>query len=504
MIRSRSYRFDVLRILFRTRRLCLALVLLCRAGVHLCAQSEMNDYSRVGQSAIGTTLVSDYQCLGVNPANLGFIPSGIEFRATSPIDGGLERKKRRFSASVGEVGGAVHSDAMGSTDLINSMFSVNSQTFNQADKIRAAQRFSGKGVYVDADIIGLGLAYQTDFSGGFAFQQRDRISAQFVFNSFAAQFAFLGRKAPYFDSSYVLDWSPSDTVGVSRHPQLYSKLFDSTRISMSWTREWCVGYGRDVLYNDRNQVYFGISIKYIQGFALLNSYIDEKKNLVAYSAITPLFNINYGKSVTPSHIDGTGMIPVGQGYGFDFGTTWVYRRKYRFALSVLDVGSITWKGNVYAAEDYIMNGVSSAGFNSYNIFSEAQKITGNGSYFKWAGLKEVSTALPSRMRVGASYEYGNLQYGGVDIILPLNTKDPANLNTVFVSAGLNHCVLPWLYVQGGITFGGTMGFNMPAGAMISIFGGLWEFGISTRDILTYIVDKNPTVSLSAALCRIRL
>ncbi len=488
----------------RVRFIAVLCLCVCDLHVRLFAQSEMNDYSRVGQSAIGTTMVSDYQCIGINPANLGFIPSSIEFRATSPIDGGLERSRRRLSFSIGEVGAAVNSNAMGSSDLLNAMFSVGDQNFSQEEKITASQRFSGKGVFLDADVISLGVSYQTEYSGGFAFQLRDRISAQFVFNSFAAQFAFLGRKAPYFDSSYVLDWNKSDTVGVAKHPQLYSQLFDSTRISMSWTREWSVAYGRDIYYSDRTQIYFGMTLKYIQGYALLNSYIDEKKHLTAYSSITPLFNINYGKSTTPSRIDGSGMLPVGSGYGFDFGATMIIRHKYRLSLSVLDIGSVRWKGNVYSAEDYIMNGVSSAGFNSYNIFAEAQKITGNGGYFKWAGLQEVTTALPTRIRLGGSYEYGHLRNMGVDIIIPLNTKDPANLNTIFVSAGANHYILPWLYVQGGLTFGGSMGFNMPAGVLFSVYGGFWEFGISTRDLLTYVIDKNPTVGWSIALCRVRI
>ncbi len=484
------------------RVLSLALAMLACAPF-VWAQSEMNDFSRVGQSAIGSTLVSDYQCLGVNPANLGFIPSSTEFRATSPIDGGLTRERRHLSFTVAEVGAAVNSDAMGSTDLIDAMFNVNAQNFNQAQKVQAALRFSGKGVYMNADLISFGAAYQTEYSGGFALQVRDRISGEFVLNSFAAQFAFLGRKAPYFDSSYVESWSPTDTIGVARHPKLYSQLFDSTRISMSWTREYSFGYGKDIFYSDRFQMYAGLSVKYIQGFALLNSYIDDQKNLVAYSSISPLFNINYGKSVTPSHIDGSGLLPVGSGYGVDVGITMVFRRRYRLSLSVVDIGSIRWKGNVYSAQDYVMNGVSSTGFNSYNLFTEAQKITGDGGYFKWAGLQEVTTTLPARVRIGGSYEYGRLRYGGIDIEIPAVSKFPGNLSTVFISGGLNHGINEWIAVQGGLCFGGSMGFNMPVGVMFSVFDGVWEFGISTRDLLTYVFDKNPTVGWSVALARIR-
>jgi hypothetical protein len=81
--------------------------------------------------------------------------------------------------------------------------------------------------------------------------------------------------------------------------------------------------------------------------------------------------------------------------------------------------------------------------------------------------------------------------------------DPANLSSVLVSVGCNYQILPTVHVEGGLVFGGSMGFNMPAGVLISLVDGFWEFGVSTRDLLTIIIDKNPTISLSAALCRLR-
>ncbi len=467
------------------------------------AQSEINDYSRVGQAALGTTLVTDYQAIGVNPANLGFPQLGIDYIESSPEGLGLSRRIRRFSVSMGESGVAVNSDAMNSSNLLSSMFSINDQVFSYQQKLDAARRFSGRGVYINADAILLGVSYQSENAGGFAFTMRERVSAQFVLNSFAAEFAFLGRRSSYFDSSYVLSWKPTDTVGVARNPKLYSTLFDSTRISMSWTREYNIAYGKRIMNGREMKMYVGLGVKYIQGFALLNSYIDENKQLIAYSSITPLFNINYGKSTTPSKVVGGGLLPVGQGFGVDFGMTISYNDKWKFGFSVLDIGKVYWQGNVYTAQDYIMNGVSSTGFNSYNIFQEAQKITGDGGYFKWSGLLQTTTALPTRVRFGGTYTYGIQQDAGIDIIVPVNTLDPANLNSALVSVGTNYGIYPWLLVQGGMTFGGTMGFNMPVGVLFSIFDGFWEFGISSRDLLTYVFDKNPTVSLSVATCRLR-
>lgn len=465
------------------------------------AQTEMNDYSRVGQVAIGTTTASDYEAIGINPANLGFIPETIEFEESSPEQLGIYRRKRFWSVSFGEGGAAVHSNAMGSSDLLDALFSFNARQFSLKEKREAASKFSGKGVFLNADATIFGMAYQSERYGGFAFSVRERVSAEFTFNYTAAQLAFLGRNYTYFDSMYTR-WDGA-IVGFSKDPKLYSQLFDSTRISMSWTREYNLSYGKRIFNNKGNQLFLGISARYIQGYAYLNSYIDENKNLVAYSSITPLFQINYGKAVSPSTISGTGMRPVGEGFGIDVGMTMFFANTWRVGISLIDVGKMYWNGNVYQAEDYILNGMSSTGFNSYNLFTEAQKITGDGGYFKWSGLYSVQSWLPTRVRMGVSRSIGLLRDVGIDIIMPVTDKVPANLNAALVSVGCNYQVKPWMYVNGGMTFGGSMGYNMPLGVMFSIFDGFWEMGVSSRDVLTYFIEKNPTVSLTVGICRLR-
>ncbi|MFM8439636.1 MAG: hypothetical protein ACKOAX_14270, partial [Candidatus Kapaibacterium sp.] len=147
---------------------------------------------------------------------------------------------------------------------------------------------------------------------------------------------------------------------------------------------------------------------------------------------------------------------------------------------------------------------SSTGFNSYNFFTEAQQIKGTGKPFLYSGLLETTSALPTRVRFGMTYNYGPDREAGFDIIAPVNRRDPANLTDALLSLGTNYAVSSFVHLQAGLTFGGSMGFNMPAGVRFSVFDGRWEFGLSTRDLLTIVVGKNPTLSFSAALFRIRL
>lgn len=468
------------------------------------AQTEVTDYGRVGQAALGTTLVTDYQAIGVNPANLGFVFEPFYYVESSPAGVGVERVMRRFSFTLGEAGIAIHSNAMTAGALLTAVSSFGETTFSPSQKIEAARRFAGNGVFLNADIVLGALSYQTDGYGGLAIAVRERVAAQFVMNSFAADFAFLGRNTPYFDSSVVYSWRPTDTVGIARKPRLYSELFDSTRIGFSWTREFCFGYGKRVFSSRNTNVYAGFTAKLIYGYALLNAYVDADKRLVATSSVTPAFDIDYGKSTTPSKINGTDLVPVGQGTGFDVGITVQMFEKWKAGLSLLDVGTIYWKGNVFAVKDDTLNYVSSTGFNSYNFFTEAQKIQGIGKPFLYAGLLETTTALPTRIRFGLTYNYGIDREAGFDLIVPVNRQDPANLSAALLSFGTNYAVSSFVQLQTGFTFGGSMGFNMPAGVRFSLFDGRWEFGLSTRDLLTIVVGKNPTLSFSTALFRIRL
>ena len=105
------------------------------------AQTEVSDYGRVGQAALGTTLVTDYQSIGVNPANLGFVLEPFYFVESSPAGVGVERVTRRFAMSIGEAGAAIHSNAMPTGALITAVSTFGGTSFSASEKAQAARRF---------------------------------------------------------------------------------------------------------------------------------------------------------------------------------------------------------------------------------------------------------------------------------------------------------------------------------------------------------------------------
>lgn len=463
------------------------------------AQTEAADFSRIGFAGFLSTVVSDYQCVGINPANLGFLPRNDVYRLSNPIEFGISRQKRNWSLSLLEGGVSLHSDALDRAALMNMITQTTSGTFDLEDKIRAATAFADKGIRFSVDLFAVAGAYQSESWGGVAITIRERMAGTFRFNDEAARLAFEGRHYEYFDSVAVND--SGDTVGYSTKPRTFSDLFDSTRLAMTWFREIGASYGVQVFATDNVSVFAGIGVKYLLGYGMIDAFV-ESGNLNARSSLSPFFGINYGKATSSSFIPGSDFVPVANGWSADLGITLQYKA-LRLGISVVDVGRLTWDGNVFIARDTILNGMSSTGFSSYNIFEEAPKITGDGNYFKWEGANKASTSLPTRIHLGTSYDYRTNWRFGVDAVIPLNETSGA-LNQAIVSGGADWRPLVWLRTGIGIGGGGDMGVFIPVSAMFSIFDGLWELGIASRDVITYFGTNRPVLSLVMGVARIRL
>lgn len=475
-------------------------LLLCLLVSRTHAQTEAADYSRIGHAAFLTSVAGDYQCVGINPANLGFLPRTDIYVLGSPLGGGVERRKRAWSFTIGEGGFTAHSDALARGDLWDALFQNTGKQFTRADQLRAAEAFADNGVRFSVDVLSLGAAYQSDHYGGIAVTIRERIAGTFVFNDAASKLAFQGRYFDYFDSVGVN--FAGDTVGYARSPQRYSQLFGGTRLGMTWYRELGLSYGLQLLDMHAFKLYGGASFKYLTGYAYLDAEIRNGQ-LVAKSALSPLFGINYGKATSPSLLPGNAFDAVGDGWGLDLGLTAEIGEHLAVSASVIDLGAMRWDGNVFLAKDTILNGMSSEGFASYNIFEEAPKITGEGKFFKWDGLESATSELASRLRIGVAWFHTYKWRFGADAIFPLN-RAAGSLGEPIISAGADWRPYIWLRLGTGIGGGGNMGMFIPVSVMFSVFDGMLEFGLSSRDLVTLVTTQRPVLSLAFGVARVRL
>lgn len=485
----------------RYRTFLILFIIVFPTASHLSyAQTEASDYSRIGFVGFLTSVASDYQSVGINPANLGFVPHSDMWRLASPVDFGVVRSKRAWSLTALEGGASLHSDALDRAGLTDMLTQTSSGTFDAKAKIQAAAKFANKGIRFSIDIITFGAAYQSDSWGGVALSMRERLSGTFRFNAASAQLAFQGRNFVYFDSTDVN--YRGDTVGYSTNPKSYSEIFEGTRLAMLWFREIGASYGVRLVNNtaSNTSVYAGIGVKYLMGYAMIDA-MTENGQLKAYSALSPLFGISYGKANSPSLIAGNDYQHIGNGWSIDLGVT-IALDNLSFSASVIDIGQIVWSGNVFQAKDTILNGVASTGFSSYNIFEEAPKITGEGNYFTWDGLRSKTTTLPARMRFGTSYQYSRHWRYGLDMIFPINSEAGA-LGEPMVSFGADWRPKAWIQAGIGLGGGGEMGLFIPVGISFSVLDGLWEFGITSRDIITYFTNNRPIISGVIGVARFR-
>ncbi len=461
------------------------------------AQVELSDSPRTGAVVLAPLFTTDYQALWTNPANLGFVPETITFSLGSPMEYGEYLVQRHWSIGAGEVGASVASNALSDAQLRSIIFQTSSAQLSLDDKRQLAEQFAGRGLSFNVDALLVGVAYQSSHWGGIGLSVRDRISAELRLNSMLSRIAFLGRLDSYFDST-AINWQ-GDTVGYARQPKRYSELFDSSRIAMSWLRDYAIGYGVRLHNGQRFQLYSGVTLRLIEGYILLDGRV-ENRSIVAYSAISPYFNVSYGKATTPSLRAGSGLIPVGSGFGADVGFTVEVDHTWRAAIAVLDIGSVFWDGNVFTVLDTVLNGMITPGFSSFNIFAEAQNITGEGGYFKWSGLKGVRRLLPTRLRLALSRSIGIERDLGIEATIPLEPRAPG-APPFSITVGTRYWVSPLFVLSAGIRVGTLAGWMLPLSLQVSLWDGRWELGVSTQDVASLVVSKRPVLSAALAVTR---
>ncbi|UOQ72138.1 DUF5723 family protein [Hymenobacter cellulosilyticus] len=205
----------------------------------------------------------------------------------------------------------------------------------------------------------------------------------------------------------------------------------------------------------------------------------EPGKITAYSAMSPLFDIDYGKVVSNASFNrqerGNGLQPVGKGNGFDLGLAMEAGKMLRASLSVTDLGHMTWEGNLLTASDQKLKKLRSNGVDNYDFLAEATKIfaSGTDSVFVYQPSQEYRADLPTKLRAGAGLRITNRLELGLDVTLPLN-EVAGNIPSPFVGAGIDFKPTKYLRLSSGIAGGAGYGFALPLG--VTFTTSIYEFG----------------------------
>jgi len=467
-------------------------------AVDLSAQIEGAAFTETGRGA-ATAFVTDYQALGINPANLGF---GNEYN-------------KKFTIGFFQVGFSNYGEGLTRSQLNDVVFSIDNE-LTIDEKLDAAERFNNKVLSMDASTTILGFAVNTETLGNFAFSWNFKANHYSIFNAEAAGHLFSGFIDPYFnqwqlDNGQVVNNGGANSslidsteFGFSTDPKFAGELYDGMIIRDMSYMEYGVGWGKELYTNDKLSIYGGVGVKYLQGLYVLDLTIENASVQEAYTASSPALGIDYGdgQENSPSYTEGSGYTPVGDGFGFDLGVAIEVNDQFRFSASVTDVGSITFDGNVYETKDTLVTDIDNTGINSYNIFTEFDAFSGEDGLFKWEGVREKKVNLPTKARFGAAYFLNEKFRLGLDVVLPLN-EAPGNIEKAAFAAGADYLVSDFFRLSAGFAAGDNYDFRIPFGLNFAMNEGSWEFGVSTRDILYFIRDDRPNLSVAAGFLRFR-
>lgn len=470
------------------------------------AQIDNSAFTTTGRGA-ATTFVTDYQSIGINPANLGW----------------SWKTDHKVAFGILEVSGSWYTDAIEKSQL-NDAINGNAAKFDYKDKQQAAKDFVDKDYSINGDGTWFGIAVRFDSTiGTFGFAVQDRMQWYSTFNEKTSDLIFNGRTANYF-THLVLDTFDGDTIentgdldqatadrvvrGLNGDPDELKKILDGTRMSMQYYREYNLSYGRIISWNPGWQLYGGVGIKYLQGFGVMD--IQGGSTLEAYSALSPDFNIDYGdaalnnpSTVTEKSGNSWNMKSVGSGFGFDIGANAIINDKIKIGLAVNDIGSITWDGNVYTAKDTLLWSMDSEGFNSLNFFDEADQVQSDEGMFTWEGVKDKKVKLPTNFRAGFGYIVNEKVEVGVDIVVPINDA-PGNYEKMAWGVGGDFLATDFLRLSLGVSGGGNYGTNVPFGITFMAPSGSWEGGVAVRDMTTFFGETNPNISMAFGFLRFRV
>lgn len=445
--------------------------------ISLSAQTEGSGFNNTGRGGTATTFATDYQALGINPANIGLDSAHV--------------------ATFGmlETGLSFYSEALQKTD-VQKMFFGGDNIITEDEATELGKLFSEEGMTVNYDIRLLGFKFDIGKSGALAFAIDTRASHYSIFGPEASGLIFEGYDyTNYFDTIITIDGDP---YGVAYEPVSLSEITDGTVIKASADIALNGGWSTKIYQNENLKVYMGAGVKYVMSYA----YFDFSANGSQIGGITAIAGnpFELDASETPSNIYSTAK-PVGKGWGFDVGVTAELHNRLTFGASVIDIGNMHYKANLISFNDYVVDTINFAGVDYTNPLLLIQDIVEDEALLQYYGIEDYKVAMPARLRLGAGYRvFKNLTLGA-DLVMPLadvagNFPDPA------FGLGAELRLAQIFKFSSGFSFGAGYKSAIPFGFGIDL--DFWEIGFATRDITTWFGQQSPYVSIAMGLLRFKI
>jgi hypothetical protein len=477
------------------------------------SQTQGISYTAVGRG-VATSFVTDYHTLGINSSALGW---GNEYG-------------KRTTIGTTEFNLGLYSDSLDSDRLKTLYQAIRRDIRDNEDEPadwqqqqQNARDYLESGIAIDASYNWMGFAYQNEKLGGIAFNIGEHYNWYSQLSEQTSSLIFEGNLSDYFDQltvvigsdTSVIQNSPNlseDTLaavisGTVAVPLMLSELTNGSRIKFTWNRYYNLGYGRKILGDDSTfAIYGGIGGRFIQSMAMMDLESDEN-GIRAFSSVSPSYGIDYGAiaNFNPSTFTAGGAIPkpVGTGFGVDLSASAKIMNFLTVSAAVNNIGSVTYTRNVYSVKDSLIGDLSLSGLDNANVTNSIQQLLQDGGILVLEGEEEYKVKNAANFRFGAHVDFWKKLKVGFDVVTPFDRENPGSLANAVYSVGAEVRPIKWISLTAGYFGGGIYAHNVPIGINFILGGGTYEFGVSSRDALSFFLKDSNSVSTAFGFARVR-
>jgi hypothetical protein len=484
---------------------CLLLAATLVSTAAALAQADGGVFTGTGRGAV-MPFVTDYQAIGINPANLDLTPR-------------YENTTVTFGFAEGSAG--MFSEFFSREEVANTLLRRDFETLNQQERREYAENFQNKLTTLNVDVITSGVSVRTNNAGTFAFSTRERIDMSARFGEIPSQLLFLGSAADYFSQVVLMNGDTIPNTGNLSADTLQmieagivapedalslAQALDQTSIGFGWIREFNLAYGKRLLKTETLEVHGGIGAKLLVGNGWLQVDVDGT-DVQVFSALSPVFGVDYGEIAqqNPTAFDpnAPSLKPVGLGWGIDLGATVVLKEKLLLSAAINDIGQMTWDGNLYELNDQLLTEFTDPGAETADVIDEVINFSSADSYLDWQGTSSRTTNLPTQARLGAGFIVSPKLRLAADAVLPVNDNVIGYQDPV-IALGADVNPLPFIQLSAGVIRSEADVLKIPAGVTFIAGQGRWEAGFASRDLITWFTQENPTVSFAWGFLRFRV
>lgn len=446
-------------------------------SLSLSAQYVPNLQQQLWRSPLATTFVTDYQAIQVNPANLGF--------STNP----------KFSLGLFETGFTLHSNATAQFSLgsfINGNTSLDLDLFND---------FLSEGMAINVESSPIAFGFRNEAIGGFAGNVRTRAYTWFQVSDYAADIIVGEEDASNLSTTLFIEDQNDGTVTLNQN--MVDSLLDDNRISFRTEVDANIAFGRRWVNTEKVDFYAGAGIRYIHG--LSNFDFQIKDGILTEFSSVKIADIldNDISNYDPQNIY-KDFFSGGKGYAFDLGATVNYDKKYTFSMSALNLGAINWEGSKIEIDlnnaSFNADSVDLSNLSSNSDIGEILETLEDEGFLTYENDAKFKEVLPAEFRMGFAYKPIKILQVGIDTKFDLN-QNARQLSNPLYSVGVELQPIKRLRIGTGFVFGNGQQFNLP---LSIVAGHTFQFGIHTKDLLSFVVPSYTTSSFTAGFIRIRL